>query len=107
MYGGVSKSVKRRVIGRVHRNQLTLQMSGQFGHFDAIGLCLSFELVAIGLGCGRLVQIEQARVPTGHLYALVSTIGGPFGDGLPGIERRVVACKLRQKQRRAFDGFHE
>ena len=78
--GGRSETVELAVIGRVRGDELPLQMGGEFGDLDAGVGAHALDLVAIGLGGSSPGEIEQARVPSRDLDALVTEAGGPFGD---------------------------
>jgi hypothetical protein len=100
------KPVEGFVIGGVDGDELALKMGREFGHLDAVVACLACELVAIGFGLSGFFQVDQASVPARHLHALVTAIGGPFGDLFPGIERGGIAGELCKKERGALDGLH-
>jgi len=68
----------------------------EFGDFNAIGLGNTAEFVAIILAGCCFVEIEQAGIPAGYLYALIAAVGGPASNAVPAVERRLIACKLRQ-----------
>ncbi len=91
------EAVELAVIGRVHRDELALQMRRQLGDLDAGVRADALDLVAIGLRARRLLQVEQPSVPGRDLHALVAEPGGPFGDRLQRVERRGVARELRQE----------
>jgi hypothetical protein len=101
------KPVEDFVIGRMHRNQLPLQMRGQFGNLDAIRLGDAGKLVAVILGSGSLFQVDQLACPGRNLHAEIPLVGRPFGDAVPGIERCGIPCKLPEKQAGALDRLHE
>ena len=71
------------VIGRMNGDELALQMGGEFGDLDAVFAGLAGEFVAIVLGRGSLLQIDQLARPGRHLDALVTDIGRPFGNRVP------------------------
>ena len=75
---GRGERVEGGVIGRMHRDELALQMRRQFGDLDAGILADALHLVAIGLGLSRLFEIEQARVPGRDLDALVAQARPPI-----------------------------
>ena len=81
--GGGGEGIEALVIGRMHGDELALQMRGKFGDLDAIGAGHTQHLIGIGLGLGGLLQVEEAAVPAGDLDALVAKRGGPFGDRVP------------------------
>ena len=100
------EAVKGSVIGRMHGDQLALKVGRKLGHLHAVFDRLALELIAVILARRGLGQVDQPRVPTGHLHAFVATIGSPFGDAVPRVEGRVIARELRQKQRRSLDRLH-
>jgi hypothetical protein len=100
------EAVKRLVIGRMDRDQLALQMGRELGDLDAVLGGGRLHVVAVALGFGRFLEIEQPSVPAWHLYALEAEAGGPLANRVQGIVRRRVAGILRKKDRRPFDGRH-
>src|SRR5690606_26484540 len=42
-----------------------------------------------------------------HLDAFVTLVGCPFGDGVPGVERRGISRELAEEDGRALDRLHE
>jgi hypothetical protein len=101
-----TKAIERRVIGRMHRDELPLEMGREFGDLQTFLRQDALHLIAIGLRLRRLLQIEQPLVPGRDLHALEAEAGGPFGDRRQRVERRRVAGELSQENRRTFDGFH-
>src|SRR2546429_420546 len=67
---------------------------------------LARDLVAVGLARGRLVEIEEPRVPGRDLDALVAERRGPAREARERIERWRVRGELGEKDRRAFDRLH-
>jgi hypothetical protein len=61
------KPVEGLVIGRMHGDELALQMGRQLGHLDAVVARDALEFVAIVLRRGRFLKIDQAPVPARHL----------------------------------------
>ena len=103
---GRGKAVKARVVGRVHRHQLALQMGGQLGDLQPVASQNALYLLAIGFALRRLLQVKQARVPTRNLHPLVAQTRRPGGNRIQRIEGRGIPRKLGQKNSRSFDGFH-
>jgi len=103
---GRGEAVEGRVVDGVDGDKLALQMGRKLGHLDPVLGGAALEVIAIVLGRRGLRQVDQPGIPAGHLHARVAALGRPFGDRVPGVERRFVACELRQKQRRALYGFH-
>src|SRR5688572_16820764 len=60
------------------------------------------DLVAIILALGRALEVEPARIPTGHLNALVSQARRPLRHRREAVERRFVARELREKNGRTL-----
>jgi hypothetical protein len=94
MYGSGSEPVEERVIGGVYCYQLTLQVGGEFGDLQTCIRDDAFDLVGIGLAFRRLLEVDDAAVPTGQLNADIAQAGHPFADVGEGIERRLVAQEL-------------
>ena len=74
------EAVERFVEGRVHRDELALQMRGELGDGEPVTRRDSRELVAIGLRRSGLGEIDEATVPGGNLHALVTERSRPFAD---------------------------
>ena len=53
------EAVELRVVGRMHGDQLTLQVRGRLGDLDAGIGADAVDLIAIGLRCRCLFEIEQ------------------------------------------------
>jgi hypothetical protein len=87
-------------------DQLALEVGRQFSHLQAALLQYPFDLVAIGLALGGLLQVEQAAVPGRDLQPLEAESRGPVGDGGQAVERRRIAGELRQKDRGPLDRPH-
>jgi len=80
---GRREGIEGFAIGRMHGDELALQMRRELGDLDPIGLRSAFEFVAVGLGLRRLLQIDHAAVPARNLHALVAERRRPFGDRVP------------------------
>ena len=94
-----SERVEAGVVGRMHGDELALQMRRKLGDLDAGVLADALHLVAIGFRAGRLVEVEQARVPARYLDALVAEARRPFGDRRQAVERRGITRELCEKYR--------
>src|SRR6185503_7269890 len=70
---------------------------------DAVLLGDTLDLIAIGLGFGRLLDVEEAPVPARDLHALIAEAACPLADRFPGIEGLRIARKLSQENRRPLD----
>ena len=77
------KTIEGFVIGRMNGDELALQMGGKLGDLDAVLARHAGEFVAIVLGRGSLLQIDQLAGPGRNLHALVADVGRPFGDRDP------------------------
>ena len=60
---GRGEAVERRVIGRMHRDQLALQVGRQLGDLDAASRQRAGELVAIVLALGGALEVDAAARP--------------------------------------------
>jgi hypothetical protein len=100
------EAIERRIVRRVHRDKLALQMGGQFSEGNAGIGEFPPHLVAIGAAFRGARQIEQPAVPARDLHALIAVPGRPARDGAKFVVRRRVAPELRQEDRRAFDRLH-
>jgi hypothetical protein len=103
VHGRRREGVEGFVVGRVHGDQLALQVGAELGDRHAVLARDAGELVAIGLRLGGHRQVEQPRVPRGHLHALEAQRGGPLRDRRPRIERRCVAGELCEVDAGALD----
>ena len=103
---GGREAVEGDVVGRMHRDQLPLQVGGQLGQFD-IGVGQdAAHLVAVRLALGGPLQVEQARVPGRDLHAGIAEFGGPARNRGQAVERACVTRELREKDRRPLDRPH-
>ena len=100
------EALQHGVIRGVTGYQLPLQMRRQLGHFESGRANHSSNVVAVGLALGGLFQIEQARIPSGNLHTRKSQTCGPARHVLQRVERRRIACKLRQKDSWSFNRLH-
>ena len=94
------------VVGRVHGDEVALEVGRQLGDDEAVSGEHPCDLVAVGLARGRLVEIEEPRVPGRDLDALVAERRGPAREARERIERWRVRGELGEKDRRAFDRLH-
>ena len=86
--------------------KLSLQMRGKLRYRKACLAHHAYHFIAVILALGRLLQVEEPRVPTGNLHPLVTQARSPLRHAIQRIEGRIVRRKLRQKNPRPFDGFH-
>jgi hypothetical protein len=105
-YLGRRKTIEHLVVSRMNGNQLTLQMRGQLGQLQSVIVERGPHVVAIGFALRRLCKIKQAAIPARHLHTDEAQARGPLRDVIQGIEWRLIAGKLREKNRRAFDCLH-
>jgi hypothetical protein len=91
----------------MNRNQLSLGMRGKLGWHKTVFGQRALQVVAVGLTLGRRFDVNQARTPSGNLYALLAKLGRPGGDRIEGVERRPIPGELCQKDRRTLDGLHD
>ena len=89
----------------MHGHNLALQMAGQFGDGYAVFCTNSCDLIAVILAARGLVQVKDPRIPRRNLHTFVTQSRGPLDNRGQGVERRFIAKKLGQEQRRAFDGI--
>ena len=93
------EGVEPLVENRIDRDELSLQVRGQFGDGNSLLASHAGDLIAIRLRRSGFCQIEQASIPTRDLHALVAETGGPSANRLPGIEGCGVTRKLCKKDR--------
>ncbi len=103
---GIGEAVEGGIERRMHGDELPLEMGRQLGDGQPVLCHRAFHLVAIGIGLGGLGEVEQPPVPARYLNAFIAERGRPAADGVERIEGGRVSGKLRQKNRRAFHGFH-
>ena len=103
---GRGEAVEAGVVGRVHCDELALQVGREFGDLEAVLRERALDLVAVGLALGGVLQVEQAAVPARDLHALVAQAAGPTADGVERVERCRVAGELGQEDGRALDRLH-
>lgn len=94
---GHREAIESFIIGRVHRDELALQMRRKLRDFDTVLTRHTGEFVTIILRFRSLFQIDQLARPCGNLHPGIAFFGGPFGDAIPCIERRFIACELPRK----------
>jgi len=91
----------------MHSNELALQVGRKLRDFDTVLASHPGEFVAIILRFRSLPQIDQLARPCGNLHPGIAFFGSPFGDAIPCVERRFIACKLPKKNPGAFDCLHQ
>ena len=95
------EGVEGFVIGRMHGDELALQMRRELRHLEPVIRQRAAQLVAIRIRRGGALEIEEARIPARDLHALVAERGRPAGDRVEAVERGLVAGELRQEEARA------
>ena len=100
------EAVEARVVGRMHRDQLALEVRRELGDLDPGLAADAGHLVAVRLRPRRLLEIEQPRVPGRDLDALVAEHRGPLRDPRERVERRRVARELGEEDRRSLHRLH-
>ncbi len=100
------EAIEQGVIGRMHGDQLTLQMRRKLGHLQAILCQHTGDFIGIGLALRALFEIENRRRRGRDLQSLVAETGRPLRHGLQLVERGRVAEELRQENTGAFERFH-
>ena len=103
-FGG-REAVEQRVVCRMHRDQLPLQMRRQFGDFNGMFGEAAAKIVAIGLALGGELQVDQLRI-AGDLDADVTEPRRPFGQRVERIERGCVAEELGEEYPGALHAGH-
>ena len=103
---GRGERVEAGIVGRMHRDQLSLQMGRQLRQLEAGIRERALDLVAVGIALGRLLEVEQAAVPARYLHAQIAETLRPLGDAGERVERRLIARELGEKQRRPLDRLH-
>lgn len=91
------KGVKRRVIRRMHRHQLSFKVSGQLADHQPMLRQDAADLVAVGLARRRPLDIKNRRVVAGDLQCLVPQAGGPLRYPRQGVERRLRPINCARK----------
>lgn len=100
-----SETIKWDIVGGMNGDQLALKMGGQFGELDAnVAQCFE-EVIAVGLGGGRFIDINQAGI-NDELYAFETKGFGPFCDIFEIVEGGFVRNVLCNENGGTFDGAH-
>src|SRR3569833_2780970 len=89
------------------RNQLTNDVARQLGNRDAVLSRSGVQVVGVSLAGRRLFDVDEGRHPSRDLHTLVPQVGRPLADVIERVERRLVARKLGEENRRALDRFHD
>src|ERR1700733_15144788 len=104
-FGG-GKGVELEIVGRMHRNQLPLEMGRELGQLQTKTVQHAQDLVAIGLTLGGLLEVEKTVIPGRDLYTFEAESRGPPGYVFQFVEGLLVSGKLGQENRRAFYSLH-
>jgi len=81
-------------------------MRGQLGDHQAVFGQHACDVIAIGLACRRLLQIEQAMIVGRNLHADKAEQSGPPGDVGERVEWRRVPRVLGKEDARTLECFH-
>src|SRR5207248_6917969 len=100
------EAVHDGVVRRMDGDEVTLEMGRQLGDDEAMRGERSLHLVTIGLTRGRLLEVEQPRVPGRDLDTGKPERRGPARHAGERVERRGVAGELREKDRGPPDRLH-
>ena len=103
---GRGEGGEQPVVGRVHRQELALQVGGEFGDLQPALGQPALDVVAVGLAVGGQLDVEGRADAGRHLHPLVAERGGPAGQAVQGVERRLRAQELGQEDAGAFQGSH-
>src|SRR5271157_489549 len=101
-----SESVECRIVCGMHRHQLSLQMSREFGRLQSVIGQHTAECIAIASAFSGALQIKKTSVPGRNLYPFVAQLSGPRGNVLQRIEGRRVGSELSQKNGRSSECVH-
>src|SRR5271163_649174 len=97
------ETVKGFVIGWVYGDELSRDVTCEFGDRQAMRLRGPAEFIAIGLRLSSFADVDEAINPGRDLHALVAQRRRPLAHAAERIKRRCVAGELRQKNRRALN----
>jgi len=95
---GGGESIEYFVIRGVDGDQLALQVSTEFGQADARITADARDLIAIRLALSGARQVEKLCIARRNLYADVTQACRPRCQSLEGVERRVIAFELGNKE---------
>ena len=98
------KSVEGFVVGRVNRDELSLQVGGQFSDHEAMARGHAGNFIAIGLRGRCLADIDQAWIGGRDLNTLVTEPCRPAADGIEAVKWVRVADELRQENGGSLHG---
>ena len=105
-HGLRGKPVEQKIIGRMHGNELALQMGGQFGENRTVCAQPPGQLLRVIARGGRKADIHQAHVARRHLQADIAAIGCPPGEPVERVEGGLVPDELSQEQAGALHRLH-
>ncbi len=91
MHFGRREGVESLVVGRVHRDELALQVRRELGDREPVARGDAFDFVTIGLRVRGLGEVEEPPVPGWNLHASKAQRGRPHADRVERIERRRIA----------------
>ena|SRR6185437_1956093 len=104
--GGGCEAVELRVVCRVYGYELALEVGGEFGDLKTCAVDDAFDLVRVSLAFGCFLEIDDAGIPGGELYADEAEARSPFADVFEGIEGRLIAHELGEEDGGSFYGCH-
>lgn len=87
----------------MHRQHLAGERTVEFSEHQAVKLEFGAPVVTVGSGFRGLIQIDQTRLPRGHLNAAIAKLRRPAAKCVERMERRFVSDELGQKQPRPLD----
>src|SRR4051812_12595746 len=67
---------------------------------------LGAPVVTIRSRLRGFIEIDEALLPRRNLHAPVAEVDGPTAHAAEGVERRLIADKLREENSRTLDGIH-
>ena len=100
------EGIGRQVEGRMKRDELPLQVAGEFRDDQPVVGQPAFVLIAIGLAVGRRLEIDYPLVPGWDLNAFEALACSPSGEAVDAVVWRRVGRELRQEDARSLDRFH-
>jgi hypothetical protein len=71
------EAIHRQVVGRMHRNELPLQVGRQLGDLKAELAQRAAHFIAVGVALRGAFKVEQLRCGGWHLHALVAERAAP------------------------------
>ena len=100
------EAVEEPVVGRMHGNELPLEMRGQLRDLDAALRHPALQVIAIVPAPGGLGDVDEGGIADRHLNALEAEVRGPARHGLDVVERVLVRHELGEEDRGALESLH-